>query len=73
MRERNPNQALATGPAKQATSRSGEKRVMDEDEESLGLKPEPNLGIEIELKASIRGDFTSALLYVVFDSYRCWI
>lgn len=57
MRDGNPNQALKTGP------NGGEKeesKMMDQD--GLKLRIELNLDVEIELKASIHGDITLALL-----------
>ena len=57
MRDGNPNQELKTGP------KGGEKEessMMDQD--GLKLRIELNLDVEIELKASIRGDVTLALL-----------
>ncbi|MCJ1297454.1 hypothetical protein MMC08_000240 [Hypocenomyce scalaris] len=57
MREGNPEQQLATGPKGGGKEESS---MMDQD--GLKLRIELNLDIEIELKASIHGDITLALL-----------
>lgn len=57
MREGNPNQQLATGPDGGNKKESG---MMDQD--GLKLRLELNLDVEIELKATIKGDLTIALL-----------
>ena len=54
-----PSQPLETAKAADATNSSG-KDPMDQD--GLKLRIELNLDIEIELKASIHGDLTLALL-----------
>lgn len=54
----NPEQQLATGP--KGDSGGGGSDMMDQD--GLKLRIELNLDIEIELKASIHGDITLALL-----------
>ncbi|MCJ1423278.1 hypothetical protein MMC29_001160 [Sticta canariensis] len=56
MRDGNPNQELKTGPQ----GGKEESKMMDQD--GLKLRIELNLDVEIELKASIRGDLTLALL-----------
>ncbi len=56
-REGNPNQQLATGPDGGKKKESG---MMDQD--GLKLRLELNLDVEIELKATIKGDLTIALL-----------
>lgn len=53
----NPNQQLKTGP--QGGS-GGDSKMMEQD--GLKLRLELNLDVEIELKATIRGDLTLALL-----------
>lgn len=57
MRGGNPNQQLKTGPQ---GGNSGDSKMMEQD--GLKLRLELNLDVEIELKASIRGDLTLALL-----------
>lgn len=57
MRPGNPNQALKTA---QKGGKKEESSMMDQD--GLKLRLELNLDVEIELKASIRGDLTLALL-----------
>lgn len=54
----NPEQQLATGP--KGDSGGDSSGMMDQD--GLKLRIELNLDIEIELKASIHGDITLALL-----------
>ena len=55
MRPGNPNQGLATG--------KGEKKSNDMmDQDGLKLRLDLNLDVEIELKATIKGDLTIALL-----------
>ena len=56
MRDGNPNQALQTGKG----DKGGDSKMMEQD--GLKLRLELNLDVEIELKASIRGDLTLALL-----------
>lgn len=56
MREGNPRQALETGKGE----KSGDSKMMEQD--GLKLRLELNLDVEVELKASIRGDLTLALL-----------
>ncbi|KAL8803843.1 MAG: hypothetical protein Q9200_006053 [Gallowayella weberi] len=53
----NPNQGLKTGP--HGGKEEGTK-LMDQD--GLKLRLEINLDVELELKASLRGDITLALL-----------
>ncbi|MCJ1269836.1 hypothetical protein MMC22_009729 [Lobaria immixta] len=57
MRDGNPSQELKTGPKGGGKE---ESKMMDQD--GLKLRIELNLDVEIELKASIRGDLTLALL-----------
>lgn len=54
MRDGNPNQKLKTAGGKEKSE------MMDQD--GLKLRIELNLDVEIELKASIKGDLTLALL-----------
>lgn len=56
MRPGKPNQQLATGP----DGKGQDSDLMDQD--GLKLRIELNLDIEIELKATIHGDVTLALL-----------
>jgi hypothetical protein len=60
MRGTNPNQPYQVDANKA-------KSPLDE-QDGLKLKLEANLEIEIELKASIRGDLTISLLYVLLAS-----
>ncbi|KAL8736439.1 MAG: hypothetical protein Q9166_000231 [cf. Caloplaca sp. 2 TL-2023] len=53
----NPNQELKTGPK---GGKDEGSKMMDQD--GLKLRLEINLDVEIELKASLRGDITLALL-----------
>lgn len=53
----NPNQELKTGPK---GGKEGGSKMMEQD--GLKLRLEINLDVEIELKASLRGDITLALL-----------
>ncbi|KAL8849187.1 MAG: hypothetical protein Q9221_005813 [Calogaya cf. arnoldii] len=53
----NPNQELKTGPK---GGKDGGSKMMEQD--GLKLRLEINLDVEIELKASLRGDITIALL-----------
>ncbi|MCJ1468828.1 hypothetical protein MMC07_007458 [Pseudocyphellaria aurata] len=57
MRDGNPNQQLKTGPK---GGGGEESKMMEQD--GLKLRLELNLDVEIELKASIHGDLTLALL-----------
>ena len=57
MREGNPNQQLKTGP-----DGGGKKESSMMDQDGLKLRLELNLDVEIELKATIKGDLTIALL-----------
>lgn len=52
----NPNQQLKTGPQ----GSKEESKMMEQD--GLKLRLELNLDVEIELKATIKGDLTLALL-----------
>lgn len=52
----NPNQQLKTGPQ----GGKEESKMMEQD--GLKLRLELNLDVEIELKATIKGDLTLALL-----------
>ncbi len=56
MRPGNPNQQLKTGP----DGGKEESKMMEQD--GLKLRLELNLDVEIELKATIKGDLTLALL-----------
>lgn len=56
MRPGNPNQQLKTGPQ----GGKEESKMMEQD--GLKLRLELNLDVEIELKATIKGDLTLALL-----------
>ncbi|KAL8678832.1 MAG: hypothetical protein Q9186_004856 [Xanthomendoza sp. 1 TL-2023] len=57
MRPGKPSQGLMTGPKGR---RNEESKLMEQD--GLKLRIEINLDVELELKASLRGDITLALL-----------
>jgi len=60
-RSSNPNDPYYAGYANQDAQQKGSGGGLD-DQEGLKLKLEANLEIEVELKASIRGDLTLSLL-----------
>ena len=63
MRGSVPQEMMEGGKAPWVDAKAGGKDIMDED--GLKLRLELNLDIEIELKASIHGDLTLALWYVL--------
>ena len=67
MRGSVPQEMMEGGKAPWVDAKAGGKDIMDED--GLKLRLELNLDIEIELKASIHGDLTLALWYVLLPPF----